>query len=170
MMSIADIQIWLHFEWGVLYLALDNAFRECWLKLQLRVRCMSIHSKECIPWSTLRIALKWCELRLIAVWWKLLTMQLGSTLIMRDKAHSQLIILSYVNVLRFKVRCIVAHSEKRWWWCTKKVQWSEVCCNLIPNDILTYGVWCVAWMASGEVLSIIFHLYKYYKVAFKSLG
>ena len=41
----------------------------------------------------------------------LLTVKLSSTVMIRDRAHCQLMFWMYTNVLRFELRCGAAHSK-----------------------------------------------------------
>ena len=50
-----------------------------------------------------------------------------------------------------RVRCVTVHSKYWKRCCASSLQWSDVCCISFQYDCLNYGIWCVAWLALGEV-------------------
>ena len=101
---------------------------------------------------------------------KIIDSEIYSTLVIRAKAHSQILILKYTKKLHVQwgvLRLILNNKS-----AVVRLSYTEVsvvCCSSHPKD-LVHGFWCVALLLLKEVCNIIFPLYKRCINAFISVG
>ena len=117
-----------------------------------------------LDWSILRLtlnnelsimfpntALKWWMIRLTPDKWNVLTLKLGSTKMMYERAHFQTVIPGFFDRLTLHwggLELTTSHEtdDVRFNWCEK-----NVCCSSLPNNLVPYALKCVVRIGSSEV-------------------